>query len=484
MKKSDSNDNIVKIPRNYEIPQIPHPAVARRVEKITVPSLPKSSSTSAGPNQTMWKSMHDNLKSNDDFFCLPQQQNEEKPKRPKRKSSIGVLPKPQELYTRDVDFANPDDEIDPLIVSNLFEYALDPLETSELADKISSYLQNTMTAYLISLQDCINRTQKLIDSIKVESSKVAGTLSLNVGDNRIVAILPLLKIRYQIKQSQKISHVFQGNIRRIAQVVDYIAIGKMVITKFDSDRFGKKYILNPAQGSKYDNLIAGLAKKIELMKPVEDKSWQRFFEDPNTKFGQIIKRFQEHLAEMDYNDVEIIIDAIATKKHMISQIRTYLFDIAWTNLMFPFSDTQMLHFPPIFHKTPKDFNAPFIPEPYLSTEIRLLNSTEWPFKMISEDMFLILIETDPFTIADFFWESIQRVGRVVKKLNPNVEELDFDQLFSLLIVIISAFGVDEILESMSFSASFEDFENDSVHRKFAMQHMTGIVSYILSLKDK
>ncbi|EAY10110.1 hypothetical protein TVAG_274730 [Trichomonas vaginalis G3] len=480
---SPLGENIIKIPDNIELKPVSHPAVARRVENLENPTLSKSISVSNGLNKPLWQSMQKNLQTNDDFFCLPPSPNGKQKRRIKRKSSFGVAPQPQHLYHKDQGLPDENGEIPQNDLTSFFKFAKTPLSTTDIADHICKKLQKNLESCLITLKDCLQKTQNLIDQIKNESAKVVNVTSLQINQNRIIAMLPILKLRYQIKQSQTEARVCQGNIRRIAQIQDFADIAKNLIIKFDFKGFRKNYIFTQPATNKYTRIISALDKMISTSSPVEDKDWMRHFENPQSRYYQILTRFKQHLNEMDYSDVDVIIHAITNNKKFYPEIRTFLFNTAWEQIMFPFSDTPQLHFPNVFSRTPKSFNAPYISEPFASMELRVLNSTDWPFRIVSEDLFLILIETDPFNIADFFWESIERIGRIVKKMDPSVTDLDFDQLFSLLLVITFSFGVDEILECFKFSASFEDFETESVHRKFAMQHMEGIVSYILNIKE-
>ena len=499
-KSSSSGEQIVKIPDSFEM----RPKRRRRSsisQKIlnqfdqNQNQIRKSISIiSKNQGQTIWEAMNEKMQANDDFFCLPQvhknpeneneSENSQKshPKIPlKRRASFGVVLKPIPLDTAEFHLKNVDDEIPNEKLSSFFTFLPQEQENNQLATVISQGLESEMQSYLKSLQESIQETSDLLSLLQRETNKIMDLLFLNIYNNRIKAVLPAIKIHYLIKESKKKTHVFQGNIRRIAQVLDFIHSAHSSIDKFNYDLFSSKYIIKEPHFDTLKRIQAIDAKGRSMIweqpKPTE---WDKDYYIPSTRSYKILHRFLQKIDEMDYYDVEIIDNAlIQNKNELFDCTRSLLFDKSWEILMFPFSDTPELHFPKsVFERTPKSFNVPFIPEPYSTMPLNILNSTDWPLRNVSENLFIILVETDPFVIADLFWTSIQEIGKVVKKLDPSVTDLDFDQLFTLMIAMVVAFGCDEILEVFHFSSSFEDYETKNAHRKFAMQHMQGLVQYL------
>jgi hypothetical protein len=143
--------------------------------------------------------------------------------------------------------------------------------------------------------------------------------------------------------------------------------------------------------------------------------------------------------------------------------------------------------PEIFDMTPRIFGPRFFPEEVLNTSFSELNCTVWPMREVSLNLFDFLIETDPFAIADLFWEWFTEIGDIAQKLGagsglaPEDIELGFDNMFQYYLVAIFAFGVSEILEVFAFAGSFLDYVGNDAQQQFAMTNCVGIVEYITKM---
>ena len=60
-------------------------------------------------------------------------------------------------------------------------------------------------------------------------------------------------------------------------------------------------------------------------------------------------------------------------------------------------------------------------------------------------------------------------------------EIDFDQLFSLLIICVFASGLISITEPLWFSYQFNEWADEFPGIQFAMSHMEGLRSFFLDL---
>ena len=501
-KSSSSGEQIVKIPESFEMKP-----KARRRSSISQKFLNQFdqkenqmrksiSIATKNQGQTFWEAMSEKMPANDDFFYLPQvhknpeqesdkenlqKSNQKSPL--KRRSSFGLVIKPVPLDTAENTLKNVDDEIPNEKLSSFFVFLPEKQENNEISNEIKGKLESEMQSYLKELQESIQETADLLSLLQIETNKILNFNNLNILNNRIKAILPAIKLHYMIKKSKKKTQIYQGNIRRIAQVLDFINGAHSKIVKFNFDLFSSNYIIKEPQFDKLNKLIQELDNKMKNMKWETSEEWDKDYYNPSTRNYKILQRFIQKIEEMDFYDVEVIVNAlIQNKNELFDCTRSLLFDKSWEILMFPFSDTPELNFPKsVFERTPQSFKTPFIPEPYSTMPLNQLNSTNWPLRNVSDNLFILLVETDPFIIADLFWTAIQEIGRVVKKLDQSVTDLDFDQLFSLMICTVVAFGCNEILEVFYFSSSFEDYETKNVHRKFAMQHMKGLVEYLTHL---
>ena len=98
-----------------------------------------------------------------------------------------------------------------------------------------------------------------------------------------------------------------------------------------------------------------------------------------------------------------------------------------------------------------------------------------------------MILTNPFSIAKRFSMIINSIGNRVSKIlkdqgkSDEDIEIDFDQLFSLLLTCIFASGLSEITLPMNYAYRFGEFMTNDYDLQFAASHMEGICMHIKNL---
>jgi hypothetical protein len=133
---------------------------------------------------------------------------------------------------------------------------------------------------------------------------------------------------------------------------------------------------------------------------------------------------------------------------------------------------------------PKIFNPPFLTDEWAMTAFHELNGKQWPLKSATDRLFVLLILTNPFQIAREFYDVIQEIGRCVQRvlIHQNVDakfvELDFDQVFTLILVCIFASGLTELTQVMTYSFGFREFVKSDPHLQYAMSHMEGVCAHL------
>ncbi|KAH0788483.1 hypothetical protein GPJ56_007539 [Histomonas meleagridis] len=218
--------------------------------------------------------------------------------------------------------------------------------------------------------------------------------------------------------------------------------------------------------------------------------WFSNFVSIKNKSGRIIRKYISVVEQLYYEDVETILDAIVEDTTHYAEAREYLFDIATEKLLYPFADVEVIKFPNIFDLTPKIFSPKYFPEDVLNTPFNELNSKYWPFKEVSEGLFSLIVECDPFIIADKFWDMSLIFTEIGVKLaidngeKPEDVEMGFDTLFEYFLVAVFAFGVNEILETMKYSCSFAQFVKEyDTKKKFSMTHFEALVTFIGNIDE-
>ena len=283
----------------------------------------------------------------------------------------------------------------------------------------------------------------------------------------------------------------QHNIREIFMFKDYLET-KNPLPKIDLDSFLKKRILQkPREVDRINKNLITFKNKMDMMKSSIPECISPFLEfvSIKNKSGRIIRKYYNLIDQLEYEDLEVILNSIVPDKEHYKVIREFLFDLAWEKLIFPFADVEIMNLPNIFDLTPKIFSPKFLSDKVINTPFSELNSIDWPFKDLSNDLFLLLIERDPFIVAEKFWsmscEYTQIAIILAKEYHDDDCEIGFDLIFSYFLIAIFAFGVSEILEVMKFSYSFIDFiePNDTI-KLYSMTYFEALVNFITQINSE
>jgi len=207
------------------------------------------------------------------------------------------------------------------------------------------------------------------------------------------------------------------------------------------------------------------------------------FCDPSTKEGQIISRFRANFSDILIEDLSVILEALS-KGFQREEVEEALFGFAWVISPFPFVTRTVEYLPDVTEIVPQVFDPPYLPKEYQLMTFGEIVRIDWPLKSATELLSQILFEINPFKIARIFWNVIDETGLCVQKImfrkgkNSKGFEIDFDQLFSLLLVCIFASGLKELPVLMEYAACFRDISCDDPHIQYSMGHLDGITTYL------
>jgi hypothetical protein len=133
------------------------------------------------------------------------------------------------------------------------------------------------------------------------------------------------------------------------------------------------------------------------------------------------------------------------------------------------------------------FDPPFISGRFLLTPFGQLSGRNWPLKSAVDELFVIMTLTSPFKIAHQFYRVIQEIGRCVHRIlihkneDTRFVEIDFDQIFILMMLCIFASGFKDILQPMAYACCFAEFARGDVEKQYGMSHMEGLCAHLASL---
>ena len=227
-------------------------------------------------------------------------------------------------------------------------------------------------------------------------------------------------------------------------------------------------------------------KQISITFPSLEGAPERdVFHRPSTPQNGIICRMKQKFSQLEANDSTFIIESLAKGYDNYYEVEEIFFEEAWQMQPYPWS-CALFCFSDVSGIIPKVFNPPYLSDRYSLIsfgELALLSW--WPLKSLVEKLKPVIYDINPFKICRTFWEIIDGIGDAVKTFAPKYkadEPLDFDQLFSYLIIIIFATLTPSITYALAYAASFrEAVEDNDSHMRYAMGHLEGITSYFQNI---
>lgn len=306
-------------------------------------------------------------------------------------------------------------------------------------------------------------------------------------------------MKYEIALDLLIKESNEREIERIRTNIDNFAKFHLFISQKDPSAminfaaFVKNHIKSQ-EGQK------GFIKKTTLLKAKIRSLPQRtlpnnpndifaHYMDQSTETGRIMNRFKVKVRELRYADLEVIADAISEKeKAPASDVINILFDCAWYFRTYPICDPfKCSRIPKTDTIIPKVFDPPFLEDEWVYMTFDELSSSDWPLKPAVDELFEMMILTNPFDIAKKFYSIINIIGKCVQRIfiwqnkESKFIDIDFDQLFVLMLLCIFTSGLSEIVAPMMYSYSFREYIMDDYQIQYAMSHMEGLCQHIKNI---
>jgi hypothetical protein len=302
--------------------------------------------------------------------------------------------------------------------------------------------------------------------------------------NRDAAVRWILAHKAQMKADRYFTAVTQSEIRALTAFEEFLEKQSPSASVNLNPLFVQALFQENEKGRRLQTRVVRLRRFVRPFVPSRFRPGladrEAILRMPDQRSGRMIERFRRSINEMTAADVDLVASALVEDQRDVALARKVLFNLSWEVFLFPFGEVPPMSMPDIFDLTPGVFNPPFLPGEVLETPFAMLNATDWPFRSASLALFDFLIETDPFTLAETFWEWFNRVALVGHALGVAAGEeveLGFDVMFPYFLIAIFAFGIAEILEVFAFCGAFLEWETES-RRQFAMTNCLGIVAYV------
>lgn len=341
-----------------------------------------------------------------------------------------------------------------------------------------------------------DKVKQSIDALRAVTIKLQDIHFQNIKSARLL-------FKYEIAMNIEKKEFYQSEIDRCRTNIDNCAEFIMYLSSKDEEKHFVQFdafLMDffPQQSKtelhRFIKLNSLLMEKIrslsETQVPDDQPDLISHYMDPTTEVGRIVDRFRVIIDKIRYEDLETIAGAISEKLNsQIDKEITRLFHCAWYFKEYPICDPiPMILIPEdSFHLIPKVFQPPFLDDKWNYLTFNELNSSNWPLKSAVSELFSLMIMRNPFSIAKKFYSIIQQIGNCVQEIlktqnkSTNYIDIDFDQLFVLMLLCIFASGLTEILHPMMYSYSFREFMMDNYQIQFAMSHMEGICTHIQSI---
>jgi hypothetical protein len=239
-------------------------------------------------------------------------------------------------------------------------------------------------------------------------------------------------------------------------------------------------------------LLSRIAKVAKV--PKESSDPMTAFLAPTHRTGQILQRFTSQIQNIAYPDLDVNADALldaCKSRQMFSKdsIIDLLFEKGWVVRNYPFApDFPQFTIPPAAAGIiPKIFNPPFLVGEGVYFSFDQLSHRHWPLRPAVDLILPIMFMTNPFRIARQFYNVIQEIGKCVQLIliqgnkDAKFVEIDFDQMFVLMILVLLAAGISEITLPMAWAATFREFAATDPHSQYAMSHMEGLCVHLAKI---
>jgi hypothetical protein len=340
----------------------------------------------------------------------------------------------------------------------------------------------------------IDKLRKLKDELRGISRQIQE--NRHVGANRLRALFHPQLIWIDLRAEYLESEVARAktNLEILAEFHSYL--GKLVDGRFNVavDRF--MATLNRPSKLAFDIyrsrcvVVKPMAQRPIKIPLPDPKDTYDFFFHPANKTGQILQRLSHSIADITYPDLEVIQDALfesARDKEQLTKavILEILFDFGWSIIPYPYCPTfRAKPIPPVDRFVPKIFNPPFLSDECAMLMFGELGGRDWPLRSAVDLLFGLMILTNPFQIADQFFDVIQAIGKCVQRVlihngeEAKFVEIDFDQMFALMLVCIFTSGLSELPLAMTYSFNFREYAKADPHKQYAMSHMEGLCAHL------
>jgi hypothetical protein len=349
--------------------------------------------------------------------------------------------------------------------------------------------QNYMMA-TDALRKCKNTLREI--SQQISDARGAGA------DDPLKNFLPqIVHQNYRSEHYERHSLKMKSNVERYAQFLSFLEklsgdIWYVELEDFCSQVIKPAWPVTKLFERREGMLLSRIAKVAKA--PKESCDPMTAFLAPTHRTGQILHRFTSQIQNIAYPDLDVIADALldacrSRQTFSKDEIIDLLFENGWVVQNYPFApDFPQFTIPGASAGIiPKVFNPPFLVGDGVYFSFDQLCCRNWPLRAAVDLILPMMFMTNPFRIARQFYNVIQEIGKCVQLIlirrnkDTKFVEIDFDQMFVLMILVLLASGISEITLPMAWAATFREFAASDPHSQYAMSHMEGLCVHLAKM---
>ena len=243
-----------------------------------------------------------------------------------------------------------------------------------------------------------------------------------------------------------------------------------------------------------------LEKKIESMKkkmhylsqqklqwpyyvpPPKDFAMQLIYPTSDTVsiFKNLANNAQSKTIEKIYQEFKEMTD----DADELDTLLDHAFDFGWAKTEFPYIGMKPTPIPLFLNVTARALNVEYLPHKYLDIPINELQSSDWPFASVVDIIQSLLFEINPFRMAKVFNEALNEISKCVQKINDDSFELDFDHIFSIVILCLMASGILEEERILLYLSQISLIDINDMSTRVGATYAASALNHILSLDEE
>ena len=455
-----------------------------------------------------------------------------------------TVPSRRPRSKRSSDFFTSDDSIDESFVEDSISPVALMLSTQEsTVEQFDAYLSNEKSITQLDQNEAVAQIDITIRQQNNELMSHVDKITQEINEKREISIrlrkmhLANVKgaresVKFEIAYHNYIQEFHEIEVNRIKKNIEVCVLFLQKLNEpearakyVDIAQFLCQNIIPQPKLELFLTRASTLKTKFQnfYVPPLDENDIVGQYLDPATKIGKMMRRVSITIKDVRYPDFDVISDAIVKIKMGIpiakkdkkgnhknqqkdvkpleensqefkalkAQVLTDMFTVAWYFKVFPLHDhMSIIRLPMLGALVPAVLKPAFIDDKWNFMTFSELYRADWPFRPAVDKMWDLMINLNPFEIAKEFYDIIQLIGKCVSEVVKSRDstkkrvDIDFDQLFSLILVCVFASGIQEILGPMTYCYGFREFMHSSYELDYAMSYLEAVCVHLSSLDFK